>query len=637
MDCTVGMTSVQTSTGSGTPTSTASSPKSATCFPFTPTARNAEQETTVDMKYLVITGGTISGLGKGTTISSIGVVLRSHGVRVTAIKIDPYLNVDAGTMSPFEHGEVYVLEDGGEADLDLGNYERFLELTLTSNHSMTSGKIYDQVIKRERMGHYLGKTVQMVPHVTDAIQDWIQDVAKKSVDGSGLVPEVCLVELGGTVGDIESAVYLEALQQFQFKVGKGNFMMVHLGMVPLVGATGEQKTKPCQHSVKHLREAGLKPDLLMCRSERYVDDATKQKLSLFCQVPTKSVISLHDISNLYHVPLLLTQQDVGKLICEHFGFNTSKIAPTLTLSDSAVSPSARESRLGDWRVVLAERMDACKDQVNIALVGKYTSNADAYVSIVKALKHAALEPGLNLVVTWVESSDLEPNTERLDPKKWESAWKALKSADGILVPGGFGNRGIEGKIMVARYCRESHTPYLGICVGMQTAVIEFARAKVGWDGANSTEFDEATPHPVVVFMPEGSTTVMGGTMRLGSRATIIKDPEALTQKLYGGRPVLYERHRHRYEVNKACVPALESLGLKFTGQDDRGQRMELCELEGHPYYVACQFHPEFKSRPATPSPLFLGLLLASKGLLEERLKADGGVLKVGSGFNRKIL
>mmetsp|Transcript_67663 Transcript_67663/g.147366 ORF Transcript_67663/g.147366 Transcript_67663/m.147366 type:complete len:609 (+) Transcript_67663:34-1860(+) len=587
-------------------------------------------------KYLVVTGGTISGLGKGTAISSLGVVLRSHGLRVTAIKVDPYLNIDAGTMSPFEHGEVFVLDDGGEADLDLGNYERFLDLTLTSNHSMTSGKIYDQVIKRERTGHYLGKTVQMVPHVTDAIQDWIKDTSKISVDQSGLPPHVCLVELGGTVGDIESAVYLEALQQFQFRVGKSNFLLAHLGMLPVIGATGEQKTKPCQHSVKTLREAGLKPDILMCRSEQPVGLETRKKLSLFCQVPEDSVISLHDVSNLYRVPLLLSEQNVGMLICQHFGFPlTGSASPTIKLPEDALLTEIHASRLGDWAVV-PNRMDECREEVVIAVVGKYTGNVDAYISVVKALQHASLEAGLRLRLEWVESSELEPNAERCEPKRFESAWAALKSADGVLVPGGFGNRGIEGKIMTANHCRNSRVPYLGICVGFQTAVIEFARNELGWEGANSTEFDELTPHPVVVFLPESSTSVMGGTMRLGSRATIIKDTDSLTHQIYGGRPVIYERHRHRYEVNASCVPAFEAGGLRFTGQDDRAQRMELCELSGHPFFVACQFHPEFKSRPSQPSPLFLGLVLAAKGLLESRIKSDGGKLKAGAGFARKI-
>jgi len=587
------------------------------------------------MKYLVVTGGTISGLGKGTTISSIGVVLRSYGLRVTAIKIDPYLNVDAGTMSPFEHGEVYVLEDGGEADLDLGNYERFLELTLTSRHSVTSGKIYDQVIRRERTGHYLGKTVQMVPHVTDAIQDWIQEVARLPVDSTGLQPEVCLVELGGTVGDIESAVYLEALQQFQFKVGSDNFLLAHLGMVPVMGgSTGEQKTKPCQHSVKVLREAGIKPDLLMCRSEQPINEDTRKKLSLFCQVQPENVISLHDISNLYHVPLLLAQQEVGAVICSHFGFSqTSKVAATLP-PPPGVEVVLHE-RLCDWKKI-ADRTDACTEDVQIAVVGKYTSNPDAYISVVAALKQAALEAGLHLTIKWVESSDLEANVERMDAKRHDAAWESLRSAQGVLVPGGFGNRGIEGKVMTANYCRTNNVPYLGICVGFQTAVIEFGRHELGWEAANSTEFDESTPHPVVVFLPESSSTVMGGTMRLGSRATIIRDADSLARRVYSGKSVIYERHRHRYEVNKACVPAFESAGLHFSGQDDRAQRMEICEVPSHPFYIACQFHPEFKTGSGRPAPLFLGLILAASGRFEERVKSDGGSLKIGAGFERKV-
>lgn len=601
-------------------------------FPNSPSNKGAEVANT---KYLVVTGGTVSGLGKGTTISSIGVVLRSHGLRVTAIKIDPYLNVDAGTMSPFEHGECYVLEDGGEADLDLGNYERFLDITLTSAHSMTSGKIYDQVIQRERRGHYLGKTVQMVPHVTDAIQEWIQDVALVPVDNTGLPAQVCLIELGGTVGDIESAVYLEALQQFQFRVGRDNFMLAHLGLIPTMGATGEQKTKPCQHSVKVLREAGLKPDLLMCRSEKLVDEATRKKLSLFCQVPPDAVISLCDISNLYQVPLVLAEQHVGDVVCSHFRFpDTGKIAPTLPLASAAVPEGASQIRLGDWKLI-SDRTDRCQEEVVIAIVGKYTNNPDAYISVVKALKHAALEAGLRLCISWVESSDLEPNVERTDAKRHESAWKCLQSAHGVLVPGGFGNRGIEGKVMTANFCRTNDMPYLGICVGFQTAVMEFARNKLGWEDANSTEFDETTEHPVVVFLPESSTTVMGGTMRLGSRATIIRDSKSLAHQLYEGKPVIYERHRHRYEVNKACVPAFESEGLIFTGQDDRAQRMEIFEIGSHPYYIGCQFHPEFKTSPARPAPLYLGLVLAASGRLHERIQMDGGSLRVGAGFERK--
>mmetsp|Transcript_1564 Transcript_1564/g.3063 ORF Transcript_1564/g.3063 Transcript_1564/m.3063 type:complete len:619 (+) Transcript_1564:66-1922(+) len=606
-----------------------------------PWARTSTAEAEVlsdSMKYVVITGGTISGLGKGTTISSIGVVLRSHGLKVTALKVDPYLNVDAGTMSPFEHGEVYVLEDGGEADLDLGNYERFLELTLTSSHSVTSGKVYDHVIKQERMGQYLGKTVQMVPHVTDAIQEWITDVAKKPVDRSSGRPEVCLVELGGTVGDIESAVYLEALQQFKFRVGQENFLMVHLGMVPVIGATGEQKTKPCQHSVKILREAGLKPDILMCRSEVPIDLPTRKKLSLFCQVPVEAVISLHDVSNLYRVPLLLAEQKVGPLICKHFGFSgeqADRVGKTVQLLKGVLPEEKAGERLSDWAVI-AERTDKCKEEVVIALVGKYMGNPDAYASVVKALQHATMEAGLKLKLLWVDSSSLEPNTQKLEPDRYQNAWDVLKTAEGVLVPGGFGNRGIEGKVATAGYCRTAKIPYLGICVGLQSAIIEFARSELGWESANSTEFDEATEHPVVVFLPEASATVMGGTMRLGSRATIIQDTDSLACKLYGGRPVIYERHRHRYEVNSACTGAMEAKGLAFVGQDDRRQRMELVELKDHPFFLACQFHPEFQSRPSQPGPLFLGLVLAAKGRLEKRLVADGGCLRVGSGFETAL-
>lgn len=603
-------------------------------FPFKNSESSNNPPAVSSMKYVVITGGTISGLGKGTAISSVGVVLRSHGLRVTAIKIDPYLNIDAGTMSPFEHGEVYVLEDGGEADLDLGNYERFLGATLTSGHSMTSGKVYEQVLKRERAGHYLGKTVQMVPHVTDAIQDWISELSQKPVDGTGKRPDVCLIELGGTVGDIESAVYLEALQQMHFRAGPDNFLMIHLGMLPLTGSTGEQKTKPCQHSVKLLREAGVKPDLLFCRSEKPVEAAVRQKLSLFCQVSPECVISMHDVSNLYRVPLLLAEQDVGRLICNRLGLPSQAIAATVPLAPAALPEGAATQRLGDWRL-LATRADNFKGEVSIALVGKYCGNPDAYVSVVKALEHAALEAGYHLRISWVDSCSLEDNYRKQDSAKYDAAWEAVRNAEGVLVPGGFGNRGIEGKIATARYCRKEAKPYLGICVGLQTAVIEFARSELGLEGANSTEFDEATPHPVVVFLPETSATVLGGTMRLGSRATIIRDPSSLACRIYGGSPVIYERHRHRFEVNAAFVPAFEAKGLKFAGQDDRAQRMELCELQGHPFFLACQFHPEFKSRPAMPAPTFLGLVLAAKGQLDKRMEADGGSLQVGAGFELK--
>jgi CTP synthase len=594
-------------------------------------------QTQHDVKYLVVTGGTISGLGKGTAISSIGVVLKAMGLRVTAMKIDPYLNVDAGTMSPLEHGEVYVLDDGGEADLDLGNYERFLDLTLSSRHSLTSGKIYESVIKNERKGNYLGKTVQMVPHITDAIQNWIMGVGALPSDGSGQQPQVCLVELGGTVGDIESAVYTEALQQLQFRVGQENFLMAHVGFVPIIGATetGEQKTKPAQHGVKLLREAGIKPDIILCRSGRPIEAATRKKLSLFCQVPPEGIVSLHDLPNIFHVPLLLQEQGVGDLICKHFRLKPNDApSPVLPLVCAALPSEALSTLLGDWRF-LAERADKCQEEVTIAVVGKYTALEDAYTSVVKALKHASVEAGLDLTVNWVDSEDLEMNTKAKSPAKYDKAWSTVKTAGGVLVPGGFGSRGIEGKVLAAGYCRSNGKPYLGICVGLQTAVIEFARNAVGWPEANSTEFNESTPHPVVIFMPESSLEVMGGTMRLGSRATIVRDRESLGCKLYGGQHVVYERHRHRYEVNPAVVPAFEANGLRFSGQDDKGQRMEMCEIQEHPFFFACQYHPEYLSRPARPSPPFLGLLLAAGGHLQERLKVDGGFLRLGAGFDRE--
>jgi len=329
---------------------------------------------------------------------------------------------------------------------------------------------------------------------------------------------------------------------------------------------------------------------------------------------------------------------VGPLICEHLKLSkeyATKIAPTVRLNKGVLSPNSEERRLADWEVI-AERTDKCQQEVIIALVGKYTGNPDAYASVVKALQHAAMEAGLKLKLTWVDSSSLEPNTQRVEPGKYAEAWEVLKKANGVLVPGGFGTRGIEGKIGTAGYCRANNIPYLGICVGLQTAIIEFARSQVGWEAANSTEFDEATPHPVVVFLPEASTTVMGGTMRLGSRATIIQDPDSMASKLYGGRPVIYERHRHRYEVSAACVPAMEAKGLRFVGQDDRRQRMELVELSGHPFFLACQFHPEFQSHPSQPGPLFLGLVLAAAGRLEKRLAADGGKLRVGAGFENSV-
>lgn len=558
------------------------------------------------MKYVVITGGVLSGLGKGVTASSIGLLLKAAGYTVTAIKIDPYLNTDAGTMSPFEHGEVFVLDDGGEVDLDLGNYERFLDITLSRDNNLTTGKVYSSVIDAERAGDYLGKTVQVVPHITDAVQDWIGRVAKVPVDGSGEAADVCVIELGGTVGDIESAPYVEALRQFQFRVGRENFCLVHVSLVPVMGVVGEQKTKPTQHSVREMMRAGLSPDFLVCRSEAPLQEDTKRKLALFCHVPPEHVISAHDMTNLYRVPLLLADQDVPARVCARLGM------PQPELKDGLVP----------WQQ-LADHVDALEEEVRIAVVGKYTDLSDAYLSVIKALQHASYEADRKLVIDWIEASELESGAREETPGAWADAWAMLRGADGVLVPGGFGERGVEGKVLAAKYAREEGVAYLGICLGLQIAVIEFARHVLGMAGAHSTEMDEHTPHPVVVYMPEISRTVMGGTMRLGNRATIIRDPESRVAALYGGAERVEERHRHRWEVNPDVVRKMESAGLKFVGHDEDKVRMEILELEGHPYFVATQYHPEFKSRPGRPSPPFLGLVLAASGQLDGWIEQHG--------------
>ena len=537
------------------------------------------------MKYVVVSGGVLSGLGKGVTASSIGVLLKSAGLRVTSVKIDPYLNSDAGTMSPFEHGEVFVLDDGGEVDLDLGNYERFLDISLERDHNITTGKIYSKVIEAERRGDYLGKTVQVIPHITDAVQSWIEDVAKRPADGSDKTPDACVIELGGTVGDIESASFVEALRQFQFRVGRENVYFVHVSLVPVMGPVGEQKTKPTQHTVKELRGLGITPDALVCRAETPLTDETREKLAAFCHVSPNAVMSAHDVSNIYRVPLMLAEQGMCKVLdidCD--------------VTDLMVR----------WKE-MADRADSCTEEVNIAMVGKYTGLSDSYLSVIKGLQHASLAVGRNLVIDWIEASELEDTSH--------SSWDLLKAADGILVPGGFGDRGIEGKILAANYARINKVPYLGICLGLQIATIEFCRNVLGLEGSNSTEFDENTPHPAVVFMPEISKTHLGGTMRLGSRPTIFQVDDCTMRRLYGGQKSVDERHRHRYEVNPDLINAIEKAGLVFVGKDETGQRCEIFELEGHPYYVGVQYHPEFKSRPDRPSPPFLGLLQAATSQL----------------------
>ena len=541
------------------------------------------------MKYVVVSGGVLSGLGKGVTASSIGVLLKSSGMKITSVKIDPYINSDAGTMSPFEHGEVFVLDDGGEVDLDLGNYERFLDINLRKNNNLTTGKIYSKVIEAERRGDYLGKTVQVIPHITDAIQDWIEDVAHVPADGSGDSPDACIIELGGTVGDIESAPYIEALRQFQFRVGRENISFVHVSLVPVMGPVGEQKTKPTQHSVKELRGLGITPDILVCRSTSPMTQETKEKLAAFCHVSPDAVMSTHDVPNIYHVPLMLEKQGLCKIL--NVDCNTTNL-------------------LSEWRD-MALNLDTLTEEVSIAMVGKYTDLSDAYLSVIKSLQHAAMAVNRKLNIEWIEASHLEDSWKQQSPKEFDNAWNLLKDADGVLVPGGFGDRGIEGKILAAKYARVSNTPYLGICLGLQVATIEFCRNVLNLTGANSTEFEDNPEYPAVVFMPEISKTHLGGTMRLGSRPTIWQVDDCKIKSLYGEGESVDERHRHRYEVNPDIIEDIEAAGLIFVGKDETGQRCEIFELNGHPYYVGVQFHPEFKSRPGRPSPPFLGLLQAA--------------------------
>ena len=548
------------------------------------------------MRYVVVTGGVLSGLGKGVTASSMGVLLKSAGLRVTSVKIDPYLNVDAGTMSPFEHGEVFVLDDGGEVDLDLGNYERFLDIALTRDNNITTGKVYAAVVERERRGDYLGKTVQVIPHITNEIQEWIERVAHVSSDGDNGAPDVCVIELGGTVGDIESAPFVEALRQFQFRVGRENICFVHVSLVPVMGPVGEQKTKPTQHTVKELRGLGIIPDILVCRSAKPLQDDTRAKLAAFCHVSEDAVVSAHDVSNIYRVPMMLEEQGVSGVLSGLFGFELPSERPLLD----------------DWKA-MADRVDNPAEEVRIATVGKYTGLSDSYLSVIKALQHSSYAVGRKLVIDWIESADLDDQTASADPEAHAAAWELLSGADGVLVPGGFGIRGIEGKIKAAGYARENNVPYLGVCLGLQVATIEFCRNVLGMEGANSTEFDEDTPHPAVVFMPEISKTHMGGTMRLGTKPTPFLVDDCKMRRLYGGADHVDERHRHRYEVNPDFIERIEEAGLKYVGKDETGQRCEIMELDGHPYFVGTQYHPEFKSRPGRPSPPFLGLLMAACG------------------------
>lgn len=530
------------------------------------------------MKLIFVSGGVISGLGKGITASSIGRLLKSRGINVTSIKIDPYLNIDAGTMNPFEHGEVYVLDDGGEVDLDLGNYERFMDLHLGMDNNITTGKVYRTVIENERRGEYLGKTVQIIPHITNEIKRRITAVARQS--GA----DVAIVELGGTVGDIESMPFLEAARQLGRDLGREeNVMFIHTTLIPIMGSVGEEKSKPTQHSVRDLMSVGIKPDIIVGRCSRELSESAKAKIAMFCDVDENAVISCPDARSIYEVPLILERQGVADLIIDRM-----KLAPMTT-----------GRHMEKWERFLDNIVNP-SSEVTIALVGKYTALADSYLSQLEALTHAGAERCCHVGIKFVDSDTLLHG----DPGD------ILGDVDGILVPGGFGVRGVEGKIAAARYARENGVPFLGVCLGFQIATIEIARDVLGLEGADSTEFEPGTKHPVIFIMPEqAGVTQMGGTMRLGAQ-TVLVEKGSKAEALYGADRIS-ERHRHRYEVNPGYIDRFEEAGWKFTGRSEDGTKMEIGELEGHPYFVASQFHPEFKSRPMKPSPLHQGLVDAA--------------------------
>jgi CTP synthase len=537
-------------------------------------------------RFIFVTGGVVSSLGKGIAAASIGRLLVSRGLSVGLQKFDPYINVDPGTMSPYQHGEVFVTEDGAETDLDLGHYERFTDANTSRASNVTAGGIYDTVIRRERRGDYLGGTVQVVPHITDEIKQRIALIAESSdVD-------FVITEIGGTVGDIESLPFLEAIRQFPVDVGRRRCMFIHLTLVPYIGHAGELKTKPTQHSVNELRRIGIAPDMLMCRSEGSLSGEIRKKIALFASLPTEAIVSACDVDNIYKVPLTFNEQGVDDFILEHFGTE---------------APAAELSR---WKEPI-ERSERATRTVRIALVGKYVQLEDAYLSVSEALRHAASLQDSRVEIDWIDSELLEGGDRA------EGVRERLEAADGILIPGGFGGRGIEGKITAAGIARERQIPYLGICLGMQVAVAEFARNLAAMEGANSTEFDIETPHPVIDLLPEQKEVAdLGGTMRLGADPVKLH-AETRAREMYG-EAVIYERHRHRYEVNNLLRKRLQSAGLCVSGTSPDERLVEVIELTEHPFFVASQFHPEFKSRPERPAPLFRGFIEAALARAPER-------------------
>jgi len=524
-------------------------------------------------KFVFVTGGVVSSLGKGITAASTGTILKSRGLRVGMQKLDPYLNVDPGTMSPYQHGEVFVTDDGAETDLDLGHYERFVDISLSKASNVTTGKIYSSVIAKERRGDYLGGTVQVIPHITNEIKERVLRVAEDEEPR----PDVVIVEVGGTVGDIESLPFLEAIRQLKNDVGRRNVCYVHLTLVPFIAASEEFKSKPTQHSVNTLRSIGIQPDVIVARSERPIDQSQKEKIALFGDVEKRAVINVPDVRSIYQVPLMLEEAGLGDYICEVLGIEAA--APDLS----------------QWRQ-LVQRIEAPKPPVRVALVGKYVQMPDAYLSVTEALRHSAVYHGLDLQIEWVNAEKLE-----------EGDSGALAGVDGIVVPGGFGHRGIEGKVVASRHARHTQTPYLGLCLGMQCAVVDFAREVLDSDDANSTEFNAFTPHPVIDLLPEQRDVEdMGGTMRLGVYPCKLQ--EGTRAHAAYGEPVVYERHRHRFEFNNHYRDVLQEAGMVFSGTSPNGRLVEVIELRDHPFFVASQFHPEFRSRPSTPHPLFRDFL-----------------------------
>jgi CTP synthase len=532
-------------------------------------------------KHIFVTGGVASSLGKGLTASSLGRLLKSRGLRVTMQKLDPYINVDPGTMNPFEHGEVFVTEDGGETDLDLGHYERFIDENLHRDSNATTGSIYQSVIAKERRGDFLGKTVQVIPHVTNEIKERIYRLASDDVD-------VVITEVGGTVGDIEILPFLEAIRQFRKEVGRDNVCYIHLTLVPYIGPSGEQKTKPTQHSVTELRSRGIQPDVIVCRSDKPISEGLKRKISLLCDVPTNAVVNAVDARNIYEIPLVLNLEGLDERVCELLRLDTG--APDLT----------------EWEA-LVERVEAADMPVRIGLIGKYVNLPDAYLSVVESLRHAGFAHGARVEIEWIQAEEV---TGLL-------AESRLRDLDGIVIPGGFGERGIEGKVAAASYARENDIPCLGLCLGLQVMVIEYARNVAGLTGANSREFDSRSPYLVIDLMDEQREVVeMGGTMRLGSYPARLVAGSRVAQAY--GDTLVYERHRHRYEVNPKHRGRLEEAGLVCSGTSPDDRLVEFVELPGHPCWIGTQAHPEFKSRPNRPHPLFLELVGAAVGRAEGR-------------------